>query len=295
MLASLTDEIYAQAGKSFVDLICTGLANANYPEFVAKAAKSNAKPKQCQKGFACGAGCVSKDKECRNPLQGQAKTYADWLKLQVAAGKKLSKTQQQDADAMGLNKQAKKSAPADAPATKPKAKATTSKAKTITKPKAADVSIGKDGFPSDQALEAALSSPSTSEKLKTDTFNKGGIYKVTVDGKEYFVKKTKKPQSATTEEVVFELAKRFGLEDDIVPVKATYLEGDNHAVSPFVKLDDFLSLNAIPAQVGSQHLDRERALKLASFDFIVGQTDRHLGNMALTDGKIKRVFRIYCL
>lgn len=94
----LSDQEYIEAGKDFLHLALGSFATVDF------AAKVSGKPKQCSKGFSCGLGCVAKTKTCVTPLDGQAKTYAGWLKLQVEAGKKLSKTQQDDADAMGLTK-----------------------------------------------------------------------------------------------------------------------------------------------------------------------------------------------
>lgn len=88
---------YRELGYQFTLLV----SRAQFSElnFAAKSAK----PKQCQKGYACKLGCISKDLECDVPLEGQAKTYAGWLKLQVEAGSKLSKEQKEDAEGLGLN------------------------------------------------------------------------------------------------------------------------------------------------------------------------------------------------
>lgn len=38
----------------------------------------------CKTGFPCGYSCISKTKNCKSGLEGQAKTYADWLSGQAS-------------------------------------------------------------------------------------------------------------------------------------------------------------------------------------------------------------------
>jgi hypothetical protein len=35
--------------------------------------------RNCVKGFPCGATCIARNRQCRNPLQGQYRTAADWV------------------------------------------------------------------------------------------------------------------------------------------------------------------------------------------------------------------------
>ncbi len=44
-----------------------------------KLAGNTKKTKQCTKGYSCGFSCIAKNRDCSNPLDGQAKNYADWL------------------------------------------------------------------------------------------------------------------------------------------------------------------------------------------------------------------------
>lgn len=44
-----------------------------------------AKVKNCKTGYSCGYGCISRNKICRNPLEGQAANYQDWLEQQSAS------------------------------------------------------------------------------------------------------------------------------------------------------------------------------------------------------------------
>lgn len=39
------------------------------------------KTKTCTKGYSCGKTCISPNKNCRNPLEGQTKNYAEFIKL----------------------------------------------------------------------------------------------------------------------------------------------------------------------------------------------------------------------
>ena len=40
------------------------------------------KKDSCQKGYPCKSACINRNWKCRNPLEGQAKDFASWLKLQ---------------------------------------------------------------------------------------------------------------------------------------------------------------------------------------------------------------------
>lgn len=40
------------------------------------------KKRNCKKGYPCGRSCINRARNCRNTLEGQAKNFADWLKLQ---------------------------------------------------------------------------------------------------------------------------------------------------------------------------------------------------------------------
>lgn len=93
----LTESDFEEIGRSFYRLQQVS-ANQGLLDFAAK-------PKQCSKGYSCKSTCISKNRSCANPLAGQAKDYAGWLKLQIAAGAKLSPSQQADAQAQGLTSQ----------------------------------------------------------------------------------------------------------------------------------------------------------------------------------------------
>ena len=45
-------------------------------------AKNNSKARACKKGYPCGASCIATTKNCNKTIDGQAKTYTNWLDLQ---------------------------------------------------------------------------------------------------------------------------------------------------------------------------------------------------------------------
>ena len=95
MLTDLNQQLrrtYTEIGKRVAALV----GSQDY------AVNRSTKPKQCSKGYSCKATCIAKDRACQNPLMSQAKDYASWLKLQVAAGNKLSPPQKVDANAAGI-------------------------------------------------------------------------------------------------------------------------------------------------------------------------------------------------
>lgn len=62
-------EIYEEIGRRVLAL--KELHTLNF-------AKST-KAKNCKKGYPCGRSCINKNRNCSNPLKGQAKTFADYL------------------------------------------------------------------------------------------------------------------------------------------------------------------------------------------------------------------------
>ena len=45
-------------------------------------AKAMGKARTCKKGYPCGASCIATTKNCNKTIDGQAKTYTNWLDLQ---------------------------------------------------------------------------------------------------------------------------------------------------------------------------------------------------------------------
>ncbi|WP_156804742.1 hypothetical protein [Synechococcus sp. PCC 6312] len=52
-------------------------------EFAVKGAGAG-KKKKCQKGWSCGAGCISRTKRCPSALGSEAKSYAGYLRRQLS-------------------------------------------------------------------------------------------------------------------------------------------------------------------------------------------------------------------
>ena len=184
MPISLSDREYIQAGQGFLELVAATFAQANPPEF---AAKSSGKPKQCSKGFSCKNTCISKLRECSNSLQGQAKTYAGWLQMQVAAGNKLSGSHKADADAMGLTKPAaKKANPPSTPnsatpaPTKPTNSKTTNSATGSTPPKTVEA-LAQGAFVDTGPAKKAVKLP---DGVNIDADDTGPTYKFNAGGAE---------------------------------------------------------------------------------------------------------------
>lgn len=38
--------------------------------------------RKCSKGYPCGKSCIQTTKNCKNPIEGQAKVYSEWLELE---------------------------------------------------------------------------------------------------------------------------------------------------------------------------------------------------------------------
>ena len=66
-----------------------------------RSSSSAAKP-NCTKGFSCKASCIARNRSCRNPLDGQFKTYGEWLQDAVNRGMSLSDIHRQEAESRGV-------------------------------------------------------------------------------------------------------------------------------------------------------------------------------------------------
>ncbi|MEC4806217.1 MAG: hypothetical protein SAJ72_18335, partial [Jaaginema sp. PMC 1080.18] len=81
-----------RVGASLVELaelettLTTELDTTNFVEAVSFATKTRSKGKsksrKCKKGYPCGSTCISKKRNCKKALPGQAGTYAAWLQSQ---------------------------------------------------------------------------------------------------------------------------------------------------------------------------------------------------------------------
>lgn len=95
------DSVYRAIGRRVLRLV----KSRESLEFAAKPSSGAKKTKQCQKGYSCGYSCVAKTKNCKSPLSGQGKNYADWLTNQIASGAALLPHHQADAQTMGIGGQ----------------------------------------------------------------------------------------------------------------------------------------------------------------------------------------------
>ena len=86
-----------------------GFSFAELGDYVPLETYNFAKTLNCVKGWACGGTCLSKTKKnCLRPLDGEHKTYFDWLKTQVSSGAKIHEVHQEEADKLGLGKASEK-------------------------------------------------------------------------------------------------------------------------------------------------------------------------------------------
>lgn len=69
---------YAEIGRRFTSLVNLELEWLDFAAATKKGPKRN-----CKTGFPCGSSCITRTKSCRNPLEGQFKTAAEWLESQV--------------------------------------------------------------------------------------------------------------------------------------------------------------------------------------------------------------------
>lgn len=220
---------YTEAGRAFVSLALQAVEGSKDASF----GSARFKAKQCRKGLSCKGACISKLTECRNPLNGQAKGYAGWLKMQIKAG--------------------------------------------------------SGALPSETALKAAIKKAKPIiDDYGSESFNTGGLLKARIRGREYFIKRTKASNLAQSEAMAYEVAKSLGMEDSVLPVKLVNAGGKSHVASPFVALENFRSPTGFP-DVRPELLSREESSKMLTFDYVIGMTDRHIGNIALTGGKIKLI------
>jgi hypothetical protein len=253
------------------------------------------KVKQCKDGYACGYGCVSKTKSCKSPISGQAANYADWLSQQagkpnpkqppppppstVAPTKKASP--QPPPPPPSTVAPTKKASP-QPPPPPPSSVAPTKKANPQPPPPPPSANSPADGFPTDAQFAASKKS-----KLKFDTFNGGEIFKTKINGAEYFVKGVS-PTSAAAEVLAQKIAKTIGVESDLVPTKKVVIDGKDHLASPLLKLKDPVDPDEFPPGMRQNLLSKEAALRMATYDYLIASTDRHVGNVA-SDGKTIRL------
>ena len=92
LFANLQEFIASQEGVSFAERVLpdediAALAGLSLEFARTKLAGNTKQKKKCSKGFACGFTCIAAKRNCKNPLDGQSKTYADYLAKQAMANK----------------------------------------------------------------------------------------------------------------------------------------------------------------------------------------------------------------
>lgn len=83
------DAVYRAIGQKYFELV-----RGQPVEFAAKKGKGTGKKKTAKpnctpgKSFSCGYSCQSVKRSCKNPLEGQAKNYAEWMSMQAQGAAK---------------------------------------------------------------------------------------------------------------------------------------------------------------------------------------------------------------
>ena len=141
----------------------------------------------------------------------------------------------------------------------------------------------KSDFPDDAKLAAAERSTLAGLKM---SLNKDAIAKLKVDGKEYFSKTVKKV-AANAEFATKVIADDLGVGDYFLPVKVLSQGAEPTIVNPLIKPDPRKDEGGDPFDARSApNMDPVLASRLATFDLITAQDDRHAGNIIKSEGKI---------
>ena len=151
-----------------------------------------------------------------------------------------------------------------------------------------DEDIDADHLPGkhDQKTHGRRSAPSQ-DKLNKSELNKFGsslnrTYKTTIDGKDYFVKKSNS-EGQTVDQTVgelmgFQAAKDLGIKDNVIPVTKMTHNGEECIVSPWTDGRPLAELSFDEKRKIMGKLSDEEFTKLHAFEYIVSDDDRHEGN-----------------
>lgn len=137
----------------------------------------------------------------------------------------------------------------------------------------------KPGLPSREAVIKALE---TGEKLGSTSLNADKIFKIIVNGKPYVVK-YEESHGGLRESLPPTIAKKYGLGDYYVDA-VHYKAPDNPremVVMPFVRAETGKNLT----EYQKHKLDLDKHLEIVLFEWLIGSTDRHDGNVMFTDQK----------
>lgn len=121
------------------------------------------------------------------------------------------------------------------------------------------------------------------------------VYQTEIDGKPYFVKESSSFQSAS-EIAAKRFADELGIGDHVLPVKAIYdkKKGRSFVIMPLVPGLKTAGAELIKGDT-SNTVSLETASKLVTFDYIIGNPDRHVNNIAYTpEGHALLIDHGYC-
>lgn len=115
--------------------------------------------------------------------------------------------------------------------------------------------------------------------------NGANIGTIEIDGKKYFVKGGMKASEFRAEEKAYKIGEAMGLGDNVVPIKQYKINGETYAVSPYLGKE-------VSREQKERKLfyDKETAEKALLYDYVIDQSDRHMGNTFVTQsGQVKLI------
>ncbi len=126
----------------------------------------------------------------------------------------------------------------------------------------------------EEVLLNDIEAHSITREMGTGTANTTGMYRTTIDGKEYFVKRVPL-QVAQSAAVVDDVAKRLGLEAFMLPT--TFIENPGDSKTAFLLTPMLEEVNDVESETLKSVLGdktEDFLMRMAVFDHIIGNTDR---------------------
>lgn len=178
--------------------------------------------------------------------------------------------------------------------------------KMLLKKQGVDINKGFKAKPSTQPVGGRLN-PKDFETADLKDFNPGAgtskFFKTTIGDQEYFVKEIGKEtlpnintQMAEHAEVLsHEIGKMLGLDNYLVPTTSFVKDGKKYVASPMLDGEPLFATRKKKLTRGkasdqlNEILDDADIKKIAAFDFLIRNTDRHTGNIFVTDKGIKLI------
>lgn len=160
--------------------------------------------------------------------------------------------------------------------------------------------------PSTQPIGGALN-PQDFEVAKLEKFSPGTgtskFFKTTINDQEYFVKEIGKDalpnlntEMAEHSEVLsHEIGKMLKLDNYLIPTTSFVRDGKKYVASPMLDGEPLFATRKKKFTVGKASdqlnavMDDADIKKVAAFDFLIRNTDRHTGNIFVTDKGIKLI------